>query len=170
MSKVINENATTPTEAKEGYGKAVCCQCVHGIKMTAAGYSCFVEGVDTWSYDPVMGTVSKDNKVCSGRNTVGGCTYFKSRKLSLPTKQKSTDDSVEGGIRGIIVSQLGVNFDEVTPKAHVVDDLGADSLDLVQLAMAIEETFAISLPDEECKKLGTVADVYAYVSEKVSNE
>lgn len=71
--------------------------------------------------------------------------------------------SVYDRIRGIIVEQLNVEAQEVTPDARFVDDLGADSLDVVELIMRIEEELEIEIPDEEAEKLQTVADAVAYV-------
>ena len=69
-------------------------------------------------------------------------------------------------IRQIIADQLGVKKDEVTDSAKFVDDLGADSLDTVELVMALEEEFGIEIPDEEAEKLVTVGDALRYIEEK----
>lgn len=69
-------------------------------------------------------------------------------------------------VKSIIVEQLGVEADKVTDKAQFIEDLGADSLDTVELVMAFEENFDIEVPDEEAEKLRSVADVVAYI-EKV---
>ena len=69
-------------------------------------------------------------------------------------------------IRQIIADQLGVKKDEVTDNAKFVDDLGADSLDTVELVMALEEEFGIEIPDEEAEKLITVGDALRYIDEK----
>lgn len=66
-------------------------------------------------------------------------------------------------IQEIIVDQLGVEADQVTPEASFVDDLGADSLDTVELIMAFEEEFGVEIPDEEAEKIKTVKDVLNYV-------
>lgn len=71
--------------------------------------------------------------------------------------------SVYDKIRDIIVEQLDVAEDEVSPDARFVDDLGADSLDVVELIMRIEEELEIEIPDEEAEKLQTVKDAVAYV-------
>ena len=71
--------------------------------------------------------------------------------------------SVEEKIKQIIVEQLGVDSGEVTGNASFVDDLGADSLDRVELIMAFEETFDIEIPDEDAEKILTVKDVIDYV-------
>jgi len=73
--------------------------------------------------------------------------------------------SVEERVKQIIVEQLGVDEAEVTPKASFVDDLGADSLDTVELVMALEEEFGIEVPDEQAEKLLTVGDVVKYIEE-----
>ncbi len=71
--------------------------------------------------------------------------------------------SVEERVKQIIVEQLGVDEAEVTPSASFVDDLGADSLDRVELIMAFEEAFDIEIPDEEAEKIKTVQDATVYV-------
>ena len=77
-----------------------------------------------------------------------------------------SDNSIEEKVRSIIVEQLGVESDKVTADAKFIEDLGADSLDTVELVMAFEENFDIEVPDEEAEKLQCVADVVAYI-EKV---
>ena len=72
--------------------------------------------------------------------------------------------SVEERVKQIIVEQLGVDEAEVTPKASFVDDLGADSLDTVELVMAFEEAFDIEIPDEEAEKIRTVKDAVDYIN------
>lgn len=69
-------------------------------------------------------------------------------------------------IRQIIADQLGVKKEEVTDNAKFVDDLGADSLDTVELVMALEEEFGIEIPDEDAEKLATVGDALRYIDEK----
>lgn len=71
--------------------------------------------------------------------------------------------SVEDKVKQIIVEQLGVDEAEVTPNASFVDDLGADSLDQVELIMAFEEAFDIEIPDEDAEKIKTVHDAIDYV-------
>lgn len=69
-------------------------------------------------------------------------------------------------IKQIIADQLGVKKEEVTDSAKFVDDLGADSLDTVELVMALEEEFGIEIPDEDAEKLATVGDALRYIEEK----
>ena len=69
-------------------------------------------------------------------------------------------------IKGIVVEQLGVDADQVTEDASFVDDLGADSLDTVELIMAFEEEFDIEIPDEDAQKIKTVKDVIDYIESK----
>ena len=71
---------------------------------------------------------------------------------------------VEEKVKQIIVEQLGVDEGEVTPNASFVDDLGADSLDTVELVMAFEEGFNIEIPDEDAEKIRTVQDAVAYIN------
>ena len=71
-------------------------------------------------------------------------------------------------IKQIVSEQLGVDEAEVIPTASFVDDLGADSLDTVELVMAFEEAFEIEIPDEEAEKIRTVQDAVAYVEKKVA--
>ncbi|MBN2815543.1 MAG: acyl carrier protein [Campylobacterales bacterium] len=69
-------------------------------------------------------------------------------------------------IKEVVVEQLSVSADEVKEDAKFVEDLGADSLDVVELVMALEEKFDIEIPDEEAEKIATVADVVAYIESK----
>ena len=71
--------------------------------------------------------------------------------------------SVDEKVKQIIVEQLGVDEAEVTPTASFVDDLGADSLDTVELVMAFEEGFSIEIPDEDAEKIQTVKDAITYI-------
>ena len=71
--------------------------------------------------------------------------------------------SVEDKVKSIIVDQLGVNEGEVTVAASFVDDLGADSLDTIELVMAFEEAFGIEIPDEDAEKIKTVKDAIDYI-------
>jgi acyl carrier protein len=69
-------------------------------------------------------------------------------------------------VKQIIAEQLGVKKEEVTDNAKFVDDLGADSLDTVELVMALEEEFGVEIPDEDAEKLSTVGDALRYIEEK----
>ena len=73
--------------------------------------------------------------------------------------------TIEEKVKDIIVDQLGVNAEQVVLDAKFIEDLGADSLDTVELVMAVEEEFSIEVPDEEAEKLQTVRDVVTYVEE-----
>lgn len=75
--------------------------------------------------------------------------------------------SIEQRVKEIIVEQLGVEEDEVSPEASFVDDLGADSLDTVELVMAFEEEFNIEIPDEEAEHIATVQDAIDYIKANV---
>ncbi len=74
--------------------------------------------------------------------------------------------SLEPKINKIIEEQLGVEADRIKPEASFIDDLGADSLDIVELVMAMEEEFELEIPDEEAEKLKTVKDVQEYITSK----
>ncbi len=76
--------------------------------------------------------------------------------------------SVEERVKQIIVEQLGVDEGEVTPTASFVDDLGADSLDTVELVMAFEEAFGIEIPDEDAEKIATVKDAVEFIQKHAS--
>lgn len=68
-------------------------------------------------------------------------------------------------VRDIVVEQLGVEADDVTLESTFIDDLGADSLDIVELIMAFEEVFGIEIPDEAAEKIKTVQDVVTYIDQ-----
>lgn len=72
-------------------------------------------------------------------------------------------DNIEAKVKEIIVDQLSVSADQVTPEAKFIEDLGADSLDTVELVMAFEEEFGIEVPDEDAEKLQSVSDVVTYI-------
>ncbi len=74
--------------------------------------------------------------------------------------------SLSPKIKDIIVEQLGVDPEKVKPEASFIDDLGADSLDIVELVMAMEEEFDLEIPDEDAEKLKTVSDVQSYLTKK----
>jgi acyl carrier protein len=71
--------------------------------------------------------------------------------------------NIEEKVKNIIVDQLGVSAEEVVPEASFVDDLGADSLDLVELIMVLEEEFGKEIPDEDAEKIQTVKDAFEYI-------
>ncbi len=71
--------------------------------------------------------------------------------------------AVETRVKEIVCEQLGVSDDEVTPQASFIDDLGADSLDIVELVMALEEEYEIEISDEDAEKIKTVQDVVSYI-------
>ncbi len=73
-----------------------------------------------------------------------------------------------GKVRSIIAEQLGVKIEEVTDSASFVDDLGADSLDTVELVMALEEEFGIEIPDEDAEKITNVGEAMRYVDQKAT--
>jgi acyl carrier protein len=77
----------------------------------------------------------------------------------------ASEKTVEEKVREIVVDQLGVKPEQVTPEAKFIEDLGADSLDVVELVMALEEEFGHEIPDEEAEKLTTVGDVVKYIED-----
>ena len=79
------------------------------------------------------------------------------------------DKPIEEKVKDIIVEQLGVNPEQVTPTASFIEDLGADSLDIVELVMAFEEEFSVEVPDEDAEKLQTVGDVINYIKERAKS-
>jgi len=78
--------------------------------------------------------------------------------------------AVADKVKSIVAEQLGVKIEEVTPTASFIDDLGADSLDTVELVMALEEEFGIEIPDEDAEKITTVGDAIKYIEEKAQNK
>ncbi|MFV1978723.1 MAG: acyl carrier protein [Myxococcota bacterium] len=74
---------------------------------------------------------------------------------------------LEDRVSAIIVEQLGVTKEELAPRASFIDDLGADSLDIVELVMAMEEEFDIEIPDDDAEKIQTIEDVITYVKAKI---
>jgi acyl carrier protein len=82
-------------------------------------------------------------------------------------KRMASEDKVEERVKKIIVENLGVEEDDVVSEAKFVDDLGADSLDTVELVMAFEEAFDIEIPDEDAEKILTVGKAIDYIKEKI---
>lgn len=79
-------------------------------------------------------------------------------------------NEIEARVKRIVVEQLGVKEDEVTVDASFVDDLGADSLDTVELVMALEEEFETEIPDEDAEKIITIKDAVSYIVQRMGNE
>jgi acyl carrier protein len=99
----------------------------------------------------------------------GGCRTFP-RATNTNRTNFMAEKSIEEKVKDIIVEQLGVNPEQVTPQASFIEDLGADSLDIVELVMAFEEEFGVEVPDEDAEKLQTVGDVIKYIEEKSSKQ
>ena len=78
--------------------------------------------------------------------------------------------AAEEKVKSIIAEQLGIKPEEVTPGASFIDDLGADSLDTVELVMALEEEFGIEIPDEDAEKMTTVGEAIKYIEQKAANK
>ena len=77
-------------------------------------------------------------------------------------------EAVTDRVKAIIAEQLGVKIEEVTDSASFIEDLGADSLDTVELVMALEEEFGIEIPDEDAEKMGSVGDAVKYIESKTA--
>jgi acyl carrier protein len=80
----------------------------------------------------------------------------------------ATPEEISERVKSIIVEQLGVSLEEVNPQASFIEDLGADSLDIVELIMALEEEYDMEIPDEDAEKIQTVEDVTKYIQAKQS--
>ena len=80
----------------------------------------------------------------------------------------SEENSIKARVKAIVVEQLGVKPEQITPEAKFIEDLGADSLDTVELVMGLEEEFGNEIPDEEAEKLMTVGDVITFIEESQS--
>ena len=76
--------------------------------------------------------------------------------------------SLEEKVKNLVITQLGVDAGKVTNDSSFIDDLGADSLDTVELVMAFEEEFDMEIPDEDAQKMRTISDVIAYLSDKLA--
>jgi acyl carrier protein len=85
---------------------------------------------------------------------------------SIPWKTEEVSMSVEERVKSIIVEQLGVDAEEVNPDASFVEDLGADSLDTVELIMAFEEEFGVEISDDEAEKIRKVRDAVDYIEKR----
>lgn len=81
-----------------------------------------------------------------------------------------SEKSIEERVKQIIIENLSVNPEQVTPDAKFIEDLGADSLDVVELVMAFEEQFDVEVPDEDAEKLLTVGDVVKYIEDKEASK
>ena len=77
--------------------------------------------------------------------------------------------ALEERIKEIIIEQLGVSAEEAAPEASFIDDLGADSLDIVELVMALEEEWGLEIPDDDAEKIQTIQDAITYIEERVKD-
>jgi acyl carrier protein len=91
------------------------------------------------------------------------------RVRSTTTLREALMSTIEERVKKIVIEQLGVKEDEVTPNSSFVDDLGADSLDTVELVMALEEEFECEIPDEDAEKITSVQQAIDYVKAHVKN-
>lgn len=80
-----------------------------------------------------------------------------------------TDTTIEARIRAVIIDSLGVDEDKVTPDARIIDDLGADSIDMAQLVIDLEDTFTVEITDDEWTEVKTVADAVKVVSQHMAD-
>ncbi len=78
--------------------------------------------------------------------------------------------ALEDKIKEIIIEQLGVSAEEAVPEASFIDDLGADSLDIVELVMALEEEWGLEIPDEDAEKIQPIQDAITYIEERVKDQ
>jgi acyl carrier protein len=113
-----------------------------------------------WSCDIAVSTQG-------GRRNASGVTTKQHRDLVFQLEEGREMD-IQAKVQEIIVQQLGVDAAKVTPEASFVDDLGADSLDVVELVMAFEEEFEVEIPDEAAEKIATVKDAIEFLKSNVS--
>jgi acyl carrier protein len=92
-------------------------------------------------------------------------TLGKERKSSVPSREEIQESVVQ-----IVCDQMGVSRDKVTPETSFINDLGADSLDTVELVMEFEDEFELNIPDEDAEKIQTVGDAIKYIEEKSSEK
>jgi acyl carrier protein len=104
---------------------------------------------------------------CGGRSGHQDVDLRKSVLMRNAGEDSSMD--VEAKVKEIIVQQLGVDVEKVTPEASFVDDLGADSLDVVELVMAFEEEFDVEIPDEAAEKIATVKDANEFLKQNLAS-
>ena len=104
-------------------------------------------------------------RVRSLGTTVGQCVHELCRQLARGNRNMALEDRVTG----LIVEQLGISKEEAVSGASFLDDLGADSRDIVELVMSLEEEFNIEIPDEDAEKIQTIGDAITYVKERSPN-
>ena len=91
---------------------------------------------------------------------------FKKKEEDPETKRKK--DVLFSKVKPILAKQLEVDESKITPSSGIVEDLGADSLDSVEIVMALEDEFSVEIPDEDAEKMNTIDDILTYLSEKVN--
>lgn len=91
---------------------------------------------------------------------------FKKKEEDSETKRKK--DILFSKVKPILAKQLEADENKITPSSDIVEDLGADSLDSVEIVMAIEDEFGIEIPDEDAEKMKTIDDILTYLSEKIN--
>ena len=108
---------------------------------------------------------------CNGRlfegNRVGVCEEVKASSQQEDSEDISMSD-IAARVKKIVIEHLGVDADKVVESANFIDDLGADSLDTVELVMAFEEEFSVEIPDDAAETIRTVGDAVAFISKKAS--
>jgi acyl carrier protein len=108
-----------------------------------------------------------------GAVVAASCLPFFSKTLEAQNKPKEAapaNPTVESRVTKVVVEQLGVAPEKVKPSSRFIEDLGADSLDTVELVMAFEEEFAIEIPDSEAEKMVSVQDAINYISQQVATK
>jgi len=103
--------------------------------------------------------------LCNSKKMCYFAADFEKKTFNINILKRKNMSEIESKVKAIIVDKLGVDEAEVKPEASFTNDLGADSLDTVELIMEFEKEFGISIPDDKAEKIGTVADAIAYIEE-----
>ena len=124
----------------------------------------FSSNVDRSTYD---GTLPSRNRQKTDKVDISFYSYstadYQPDFYKIPGGERMDAAAMKDKIVEIIANQLGIDHGDVTPEASVIDDLGADSLDVVELVMALEEEFNLEIPDEEAEKIKSVKDIFSHM-------